>query len=46
MIKKFVRTICWFVIINFCVCNQIWQEPIPYWWVVEIIVLGISIFIS
>lgn len=43
--KEILRVVFWFVIINYCVCNRIWQEPISYWWVVEIIVLIISILI-
>ena len=41
--KNLLRIIVWFVVINFTVCNNIWNEPVSYWWIIEIIVLGISI---
>lgn len=41
--KDLLRIVVWFVVINFAVCNNIWKEPVSYWWVIEIIVLIISI---
>ena len=41
--KDLFRIVMWFVVINFAVCNNIWKEPVSYWWVIEIIVLIISI---
>ena len=41
--KDLLRIVVWFVVINFAVCNNIWEEPVSYWWVIEIIVLIISI---
>lgn len=41
--KDLFRIVVWFVVINFAVCNNIWKEPVSYWWVIEIIVLIISI---
>lgn len=41
--KKMFRIIVWFFVINFSICDVIWTEPINYWWLIEIIVLGISI---
>ena len=41
--KNLLRIMVWFVVINFAVCNNIWTEPVDYWWIIEIIVLGISI---
>lgn len=41
--KNLLRVIVWFIVINFAVCNTIWKEPVSYWWIIEIIVLGISI---
>lgn len=41
--KNLIRVIVWFFVINFSICNTIWTEPVGYWWLIEIIVLGISI---
>lgn len=41
--KNLFRTLVWFFVINFSICNIIWTEPVSYWWAIEIIVLGISI---
>lgn len=41
--RKLLRIIVWFFVINFSICNTIWTEPVSYWWLIEIIVLGISI---
>jgi hypothetical protein len=38
-----IKVIVWFLVINFTICNTIWTEPVSYWWVIEIIVLIISI---
>ena len=44
--KQILRTVAWFVIINYSVCNKIWTEPVSYWWIIEIIVLTISILLG
>lgn len=31
----------WFMVLNF-IAEQIWTEPVSYWWVIEIICLVIS----
>lgn len=41
--KDLIKVIVWFLVINFSICNQIWTEPVSYWWIIEIIVLIISI---
>lgn len=41
--KNLFRVIVWFIVINLAVCNNIWKEPVSYWWIIEIITLGISI---
>ena len=41
--RDLLKVVVWFFVINFSICNQIWTEPVSYWWVVEIIVLIISI---
>ena len=41
--KEIFKVFVWYVVINFSICNQIWTEPVPYWWVIAIIVLIISI---
>lgn len=41
--KNLLRVVVWFVVINFAICNNIWKEPVSYWWAIEIIVLEISI---
>jgi hypothetical protein len=41
--KDLIKVIVWFLVINFSICNQIWTEPVSYWWVIEIVVLIISI---
>lgn len=43
---RILRTIAWFIIINYSVCNEIWTEPVSYWWIIEIIVLTISILLG
>ena len=39
----FIKIIVWFLVINFAICNNIWTEPVSYWWIIEIIVLIISV---
>lgn len=39
---KLLKMIVWFVVLNLGVCNQIWSEPVDYWWLIEIIVIIIS----
>ena len=41
--RDLLKVVVWFFVINFSICNQIWTEPVSYWWVIEIIVLIISI---
>jgi hypothetical protein len=41
--KDLIKVIVWFLVINFAICNNIWTEPVGYWWLIEIIVLIISI---
>ena len=41
--KDLIKVIIWFLVINFSICNNIWTEPVSYWWIIEIIVLIISI---
>ena len=41
--RDLFKIVVWFFVINFSICNQIWTEPVSYWWVIEIIVLIISI---
>ena len=41
--RDLIKVIVWFFVINFSICNHIWTEPVSYWWVIEIIVLIISI---
>lgn len=43
--KEIFQIFAWYVMINFSVCNEIWTKPVPYWWVIEIVVLIISILI-
>ena len=38
---KMCRIVVWFIVLNF-VCEHIWTEPMSEWWVIEIIILGIS----
>lgn len=41
--KEIFQIFVWYVVINFSVCNRIWTEPVSYWWMIEIVVLIISI---
>ena len=36
-----IRVGVWFVVLN-VIANQFITEPVSYWWVIEIIILGIS----
>lgn len=45
-IKKILKIIIWFIIINLTICNEIWQDTVNYWWLIEIVVLIISVLIS
>lgn len=36
------RTAVWFIVLNF-VANQIWTTEVSYWWVIEIIIVLISL---
>ena len=44
--KRILKIIVWFIIINLTICNEIWTDPVAYWWLVEIVVLIISVLIS
>lgn len=39
---KIFKVVIWFIVLNF-VCEHIWTEPVSYWWVIEIIILEISL---
>ncbi len=41
--RDLLKVVVWFFVINFSICNHIWTEPVSYWWVIEIVVLIISI---
>lgn len=41
--RDLFKIVVWFFVINFSICNSVWTEPVSYWWVIEIIVLIISI---
>ena len=41
--RDLIKIIVWFFVINFSICNHIWTEPVSYWWIIEIIILIISI---
>ena len=41
--RDLLKVVVWFFVINFSICNSVWTEPVSYWWVIEIIVLIISI---
>ena len=40
--KELIRTMVWFMVLNF-VCNNIFTAPVWYWWIIEIVILIISI---
>lgn len=42
-VRDLFKVVVWFFVINFSICNHIWTEPVSYWWVIEIIILIISI---
>ena len=46
VMKRLLKIVVWFFVINFSVCNEIWQKPVDYWWIIAIFVLIISILIS
>lgn len=40
---KLFKMYVWFIVLNFSVCNQIWSEPVDYWWIIiEIVNVIIS----
>ena len=39
---KIFKVVIWFIVLN-CVCEHFWTEPVSYWWVIEIIILEISL---
>ena len=41
--RDLLKVVVWFFVINFSICNHVWTEPVSYWWIIEIIVLIISI---
>ena len=41
--RDLFKIVVWFFVINFSICNSVWTEPVSYWWIIEIIVLIISI---
>ena len=43
---RIIKIIVWFFVLNFGVCNQIWTTPISYWWLIEIMVLFISLILT
>ena len=44
--KRIIKVVVWFLVINFAICNNVWAEPTTYWWVIEIAVLIISLIVS
>ena len=44
--KRIIKVVVWFLVINFAICNNVWAEPTTYWWAVEIAVLIISLIVS
>ena len=43
IMRDLIKVVIWFFVINFSICNHIWTKPVSYWWVIEIVVLIISI---
>lgn len=41
--KELIRTMVWFMVLNFIVANNIFIAPVWYWWIIEIVILIISI---
>ena len=41
--RELIRIIVWFMVLNFIVCNNIFTAPVWYWWIIEIVILIISI---
>ena len=39
---KLFRMCVWLIVLNLGVCNQIWSEPVDYWWIIEIVIVIIS----
>ena len=39
---KLFRMCVWLIVLNWGVCNQIWSEPVDYWWIIEIVTVIIS----
>ena len=39
---KLFRMCVWFIVLNLGVYNQIWSEPVDYWWIIEIVTVIIS----
>ena len=39
---KLFRMCVWFIVLNWCVCNQISSEPVDYWWIIEVLTVIIS----
>lgn len=41
--KDLIRFMVWFMVLNFIVANNIFTTPVWYWWIIEIVILIISI---
>ena len=41
-VLQIVQMGIWVIVLNFGVCNQIWTEPVDYWWAIEIAVGVVS----
>lgn len=41
-VLQIVQMGVWVIVLNFGVCNQIWTEPVDYWWAIELVVGGVS----
>lgn len=40
---RLFRMCVWLIVLNLGVCNQIWSEPVDYyWWIIEIVIVIIS----
>ena len=44
--KELIRTMVWFMVLNFIVANNIFTAPVWYWWVIEIVIIILSVIMT
>jgi hypothetical protein len=45
-LKKLLKAIFYFLVLNLGICNQIWTGPVNYWWMILLGTGAMSLFFA